>query len=117
MDTTKQREDGVSEIKPALTKEEWKRVEVTDTSVGLRVADDYELPEDVDKAFEILVQRGGNAHLMVALCLHAQPFGFTRGDVEVVREAATEAIWAPAAEEQLTSLADRIEALLPPEDT
>lgn len=74
-------------------------------------------------------------HAVAALCLHGQPFGFTWEDVANVRKAATEACThdegaryydeagSPRlvldcdeeAVHPLTLLADRIEALLPPE--
>ena len=65
----------------------------------------------------------GDRHALAALCLHEQPFGFRRDDVEGLRELAKQydddadnyEITGPAAV-WLTSLADRIEALLPPEE-
>lgn len=62
-------------------------------------------------------------HGIAAANLHGQPFGFTREDVECLRELAKHynddadnyettgpaAVW-------LSALADRIEALLPPDD-
>jgi hypothetical protein len=63
-----------------------------------------------------------------ALCLHAQPFGFTREDVEAVNYEANELHhWAHDAESEaemhamnercnrLVRLRDKIAALLPPE--
>ena len=49
-----------------------------------------------------------DAHEVAAMCLHGQPFGFTREDVRRLRTA----LYA----EHYADLADRIEALLPPED-
>ena len=54
---------------------------------------------------------------LAALCLHEQPFGFTRVDVGRLREMINgdtdaEHLWYP-----LMDLADRIEALLPPEES
>jgi len=60
-------------------------------------------------------------HALAALCLHGQPWGFTRDDVQALRdmppipwryggEGGVEAV-----EVWLNDLADRIEALLPPE--
>lgn len=48
-------------------------------------------------------------HALAALCLHGQPFGFTQEDVDAVLVAADEADM-----DELQSVADRIEALLPP---
>lgn len=64
-------------------------------------------------------------HGLAALCLHEQPFGFTRGDVidlaTAVNDARQLAIAAPQLREQsnalaarLSNLAERIAALLPP---
>lgn len=82
-------------MKPALTAEEW-------GNVDLPVAD---TPE--------------SRHATAALCLHGQPFGFTREDVIMLRAARLrldgeeqEDAW----DKSLDSLADRIEALLPPEN-
>jgi hypothetical protein len=47
---------------------------------------------------------------VAALCLHDQPFGFTREDVARLRFEAQYEV----SHEWYTSLADRIEALLPP---
>jgi hypothetical protein len=64
-------------------------------------------------------------HGLAARCLHGQPFGFTREDVVRCRRAAHAAEgrhdqsgeWADYEDmEAWASLADRIEALLPPED-
>lgn len=55
-------------------------------------------------------QSGGkNLHALAALCLHGQPFGFTWEDVRVLREQFHVNL--------LQDLADRIAALLPPEET
>ncbi len=109
----------MSEIKPAMTAEEWERVEVTDTSIGLRVPDDYELPEDVDKAFELFVTRGTHEHRTAALCLYEQPFGFTREDVDLLRTVVREASHREVGSDEkdaMHDIADRIEALLPPQE-
>lgn len=57
----------------------------------------------------------------VALALYGQPFGFTREDVKVIRAAIPwiHQRWDESVRpemELLASLADRIEALLPPEE-
>lgn len=87
-------------IKPALTAEGWARSEL--------LID----PEDDPK----------HRHQYAALALHGQPFGFTREDVENVRDTVS-AIWSSVPSDAaapwgraMESLADRIEALLPPED-
>ena len=68
-----------------------------------------------------------NRHALAALCLHGQEFGFTREDVEAIRECAR--VYASMHGERgdglmrrhptadlATSAASRIEALLPPSD-
>tara|TARA_Y100000310_G_scaffold219808_1_gene221245 strand:+ start:8817 stop:9161 length:345 start_codon:yes stop_codon:yes gene_type:complete len=113
----------VSTIEPALTAEEWAKVEVRDGQTVMGVPDDYELPEEVNEAFEILVAHGVEARRIAALCLHEQPFGFTREDVTTLRQAEVVEFFDaggididPDAALTLKSLADRIEALLPPDD-
>ena len=72
----------------------------------------------------------GDRHALAALCLHEQPFGFTREDVEVLRVAAPQHgegcsatdLWPGPCdcgieEGLLNSMADRIEALLPPDES
>ena len=87
-------------IEPALTAEEW--------------AEGAVIYENLTDALGI-----GRRHSTAALCLHGQPFGFTWEDVAVLRDIAAPDIGTPLEGDAraLTSLADRIEALLPPEDT
>ena len=66
----------------------------------------------------LLLQLGGR-HAIAATALHGQPFGFTREDVALLREHFTWDVTCDVSEGAArsgTSLADRIEALLPPED-
>lgn len=97
-------------IKPALTAEEWGKL-------GTRDLDMY----------HYLVEWDGREHMIAAVALYGQPFGFTREDVKRVRAAAQmlESLLPVAGisdervmgeVEQLRSLAARIEALLPPAD-
>ncbi len=51
-------------------------------------------------------------HALAAFCLDGQPFGFTREDAELVRIASGE---VSDRYRRLQGLAERIEALLPPE--
>lgn len=111
-------------MKPALTAEEWARLQIELVSGNIVQAHipyiDYCPPE-------MVMQKIG------AACLHGQPFGFTREDVALILAAAKEVnsslrLWKDGREvgdqntwgaddiEQLRSLADRIEALLPPEE-
>lgn len=56
-------------------------------------------------------------HAVAALALYGQPFGFTREDVKLLRDEA-EGEWNGEQMDvgrRLLRLADRIEALLPPE--
>ena len=54
-------------------------------------------------------------HPLAAVCLYKQPYGFTWRDVDLIRALAT---WLPPewreSEASFRSIADRIEALLPP---
>jgi hypothetical protein len=107
-----------TEIKPALTAEEWERGEAfrgdhilegySDGS-GIGITEPYE-------TFGVVPPEA--FHAVAAWCLHNQIFGFTRGDVQFLREIrkdheARRYVNAEEAED----LADRIEALLPPENT
>ena len=58
---------------------------------------------------------------LAAICLKGQPFGFTREDVELLRSVERDSHDPASAPyigdvSMLADLADRIEALLPPED-
>lgn len=93
-------------IKPALTAEEW-------ASFRALPAIDYtNHPEELERA-----------HRAAAKHLHGQPFGFTREDVTTLRESADyqairegNTIGPGSLAAFYTNLADRIEALLPPEE-
>lgn len=97
-------------IEPALTAEEWPE------------AVHYQL---VNRAFHPngVPVLAWNRHKTAARCLYGQPFGFTRSDVENHRMMADHADAKGAithAAARITadwhrSMADRIEALLPPE--
>ena len=90
-------------MKPALTREEWEVEQSFPLSPGDWVEYFYDTPEDL--------------HALAARCLHNQSFGFHREDVANIRDALIFKYREPDDErnEQLESLADRIEALLPPE--
>ena len=129
----------MSDVKPALTREEWA---VLETDPGGDPNADGQVFVDDERTGAICVTGGGTfyeiprPHSCAALCLHGQPFGFTREDVADERFAAE--MFAALAEvmeanpESWISLAgpgfrdriarardraDRIEALLPPEET
>lgn len=62
-----------------------------------------------------------DVHALAALCLHGQPFGFTWEDVEFLRAEGQACIDGDLISDTttaaaFTSLADRIEALLPPRE-
>lgn len=107
----------MSEIKPALTAEEWAMARV---HVSL-----YPTGKD-------LMLQLGNRHGIAAAALHDQPFGFTREDVVDEHQAYHDAVMLArhfqdsgmererlACKERARrhkERADRIEALLPPEE-
>lgn len=120
-------------IEPALTPEEW--AELRDT--GALTMGPFGAVLEMDGTVTIYDSDDGytlQQSALAALCLHDQPSGFTREDVtrhrnraKYYREnlAATVATWDfPQAErdskrrhgEWHESMADRIEALLPPEE-
>jgi hypothetical protein len=103
----------VSEIKPALTREEWAAKSIT-LDNGLRVALGHRGLKVVeeDGSFDWL---GYQEHKIAALCLHhlndsdQGGRGFTWEDVKRLRNLSDHLVSYP-----LKDLADRIEALLPP---
>ncbi len=66
------------------------------------------------------IPREEGMHALAAFSLHNQPFGFTREDVELIRAVAYESLieMLPLKSRAavLDSLADRLSALLPPEE-
>ena len=88
-------------VGPALTPEQW---------------EEYDKPK-LDRDIECATHEVGyytppSRHGLAALALHEQPFGFTWGNVDLLRTVAED---SPAAHaERLRELADRIAALLPP---
>lgn len=84
-------------IEPALSAEEWAR------------------PMNVDLRVETMLELEGeirSRHAIAALALYGQPFGFTRDDVDNLRGI----VLGGEVGRWLESLADRIEALLPPKE-
>lgn len=67
-----------------------------------------------DEDGQIDITNEGHRHALAALALHGQIFGFTREDVQILRTIELEYIQGGPF--SLTSMADRIEALLPPAD-
>ena len=92
-------------VQPALTAEEW---------TAIRTAEQW-----VNEV--VLVLKDGSlftptAHQCAAIDLHGEPFGFTPEDVATLR-ALSVSLYKGGISEARTveSLADRIEALLPPD--
>ena len=111
----------MSDVKPALTPEEWasttvERWHILIESYGecLDIESD---DQDSPGAFGIGTSDTEARHALAALCLHGQPFGFTREDVDLCAVASMEAEDGdcPAEAARWQSLADRIASLLPPE--
>lgn len=98
------------EIQPALTAEEWRCgfAERPNRTVELGVL----VTDHTD--YTISVQDERTLHALAALCLYGQPFGFTREDLKALMWAIDDSGDLLAA--KLRSLADRIAALLPPEE-
>lgn len=110
----------MSEIKAALTAEEWSTFDVSGF-VNQRPTMVKYIDGDVEVGNTIVPAE--HLHALAALCLHGQPFGFTWEDVEEVRSCALGFRCGDFAggngepyASRLDALADRIAALLPPED-
>jgi len=115
----------MSDIKPALTKEEWTR----DPRV-VRDGFEFHLPADkvpwlslgLEGSEEGYALSPDTFHALAALCLKDQPYGFTREMVEKLRKLESES-HHPAASpffgdvSFLLDVADSIDALLPREVT
>ena len=106
-------------IKPALTPEEWP--EVPERRVWVRTIGHG--GDEITPIVEGGVVNGYAVatharHALAARCLHGQPFGFTREDVDALRtmvSAYRKRFGDAELIDRLASLAARIEALLPPE--
>lgn len=114
----------MSDVKPALTAEEWADfesygVELSEGSDGVLVQSVSSRGrldiEPAEGTIATVDNEDGSRHALAALCLHGQPFGFTREDVELLRAVADAIQYDPTEDRVLRSLAKRIEALLPPE--
>ena len=87
--------------KPALTQAEWEDAFV-------------HLPITSKSCLEFYVCGPEASHGTAAECLYGQPFGFTWEDVALLREEGS--VGYPETGLRLRDLADRIEALLAPEE-
>ena len=98
----------MSEIKSALTAEEW--------TAWLK--DGARVPEMVDACYTAVFggrARDGSRHAQAAVALHGQSFGFTRDMLRALRELGHPS--QTIEDMDLANVAiDRIEALLPPEE-
>jgi len=122
-------------MKPALTVEEWKRFKFPATTPLSCDAEggrwsEVEQAHANDAVYMLeggLGYRTGAIHGVAARLLHDQPFGFTREDLAVLRDLIAddkalsamgdpEDVWIGNTRSEMKSLADRIEALLPPEE-
>jgi len=88
-------------MKPALTAEEWGWTLAT-REANERMMERKMYPEDMPTDI------AGTPHAIAALALYGQSFGFTREDFTHLR------ICSLVPNGRLASIADRIEALLPP---
>jgi hypothetical protein len=94
-------------IKPALTPEEWAHLLAGGVIFGVPYVKGGPKPEQ-PKAF--------GPHASAALALHDQPFGFTWEDVRRLWNCCIDERGTDTTQEQLDDIADRIAALLPPEE-
>ena len=107
--------DAVSEIKPALTAEEWARE-------GTRAIADRDDYARFRSALDALTEydstsfrtRSEMRRAVAAHALHCQPFGFTQMHVDELRGGA-DAMDGTFLAICMRDIADRIAALLPPE--
>lgn len=114
------------EITPALTAAEWSGEEGLLIGTGSPKLGHWVELERGDDGVEFDFSRtplgstsftvgGDDRHKVAALCLHGQPFGFTREDVNLLNAVLTRGpdLGEP---ERIAALAARIAALLPPEE-
>jgi hypothetical protein len=116
----------MSDVKPALTEQEWATKSVMrGEQYGL---DGFEAW--IDPVLGLMVSNFGSEdqsshkdpahlHIIAALALYGQPFGFEHHHVSWLREEAAilERAGAGAGALVCNEIADRIEALLPPSDS
>lgn len=112
-------------IEPALTAEEWGHPEHRVERNGDWIYEPPILTCPVVGSLNSGVALGDIRHAAAALCLYGQPFGFTREDIKVIRDAArdlttgiedaSQVRFAERHAAELNEIADRLESLLPPE--
>lgn len=101
---------GMTKIEPALTAEEWAELGPTpgiSCNWGEHIA---AFPDDPpsDRAHGLDID--DDRHAIAAVALYAQPFGFTRKELEHLTYIASHTDW-----KGLLPIIQKIEALLPPE--
>lgn len=106
------------QIQPAMSAELWK--EWTENKALIFANPDLPIA-DVDGWLSVLGEwehklDAPDRHALAAVCLHQQPVGFTRGDVENLRHVGVSPACGPMRGGALLNLAKRIEALLPPDE-
>ena len=124
-------------VQPALTADEWESLGARfsrhhnplerwlrvirlgwhddDKGVALDLEHDVTTRTGWDRVVtRVQVETADERHALAALALHGQPFGFTRADVDALRNLCADL--HPYCQ-PFHSLADRIAALLPPEST
>lgn len=107
-------------IQPALTPEEWADRTAPLGDLGMTATfGRAAVVVGVGSSIVTTVANEGR-HALAALCLHGQPYGFTWDDVRAIRKYCGSGISrepepVPGAE-AVWEIADRIAALLPPED-
>jgi len=113
----------MTDMKPAITAEEWEDAQgywlQGAFSAGFRDRGRLQISLPTSEDRDDLDP--DDRHQLAALALYGQPFGFTREDVAAIREARGPLDGRCShfgADEQFDygSLADRIEALLPPKE-
>jgi hypothetical protein len=119
--TVERKERRVSDVKPALTEEEWDRV--LHPSKARMLPDEPDEPDDIAESIHMAASAATDFreyHKAAALVTYGQRFGFTREDAKECRWAA-ETIEIESDDhdgaDRLRSIADRIAALLPPSDS
>ena len=101
-------------VQPALTAKEWENKRYyAESGTGEMIVNMGKWNGTGFMAHSSIPEHGRSAdrHAAAALCLHEQPFGFTREDVDDLKD-----IIALLGFKDLEDLVARIEALLPPED-
>jgi hypothetical protein len=101
-----------TKIKPALSPEQWKKEK---DYAGLPYVLERAAYQVAGRTYETWDE---SLHALAALCLYGQPFGFSREDVKLLRESWPKGVYIStphSPHERLCALADRMEALLPPE--